>query len=80
MTDMLTKQRLNVAMDEKTGPYLMVPFEQLDELRDLLDRNRVRYYVDEYIITFNDEPEIATVRLGRGGDADAMQRILDGAE
>ena len=77
MKDVATKQPLYVSTDGTAGPYIMVPYSQLDDLRRLLDQNRVRYSVDEDVISLNGEPEVALVNLGRGGDAKSVQKILD---
>jgi len=55
----------------------MVPLDQLDDVRRALDENNIRYWVDEAAISMNDKPFIATVNLGRAGDAGAVQAILD---
>jgi hypothetical protein len=77
MIDVTTKRPLRVSTDGTAGPYIMVPVSQLDEVRQLLDCRRVRYWVEEDVISLNGAPEIAVVNLGRGGDAIAVQAILD---
>jgi hypothetical protein len=77
MKDAMTKQPLYVSTDGTAGPYIMVPVTQLDELRQILDRQGIRYSVDEDAISLDGEPEVATVNLGRGGDAKGVQKILD---
>jgi hypothetical protein len=77
MTDAATKKPLRVATDGTAGPYIMLPVSQLDEVRRLLDSRRIRYWVEENAISLNGAPEIAVINLGRGGDAVAVQAILD---
>jgi hypothetical protein len=77
MKDATTKQPLYVSTDGTAGPYIMLPDTQLDELCRILDRHGVRYSVDEDVISLDGEPEVATVNLGRGGDAEGVQKILD---
>lgn len=77
MIDMTTEKPLRVSNDGTAGPYIMVPVNQLDAIRRLLDRHAVRYWVEEDVISLNDEPEIAVINLGRGADAVAVQAILD---
>jgi hypothetical protein len=55
----------------------MVPVSQLDEVRRLLDSQRIRYWVEENAISLDATPEIAVINLGRGGDATAVQALLD---
>jgi len=77
MKDSMTKQPLYVSTDGTAGPYIMVPDAQVDELCRILDRHGVRYSVDENVISLDGEPEVATINLGRGGDAKGVQKILD---
>jgi hypothetical protein len=78
MTDATTKKPLRVSNEGTAGPYIRLPFSQLDEVRRLLDSQRIRYWVEENVISFDGGPEIAVVNLGRGGDAAAVQAVLDG--
>ena len=77
MTDISTNKPLLVSTDGSAGPYIMVPLDQLDDVRRALDENNIRYWVDEAAISMNDKPFIATVNLGRAGNAGAVQAILD---
>ena len=76
MTDSTTKTPLRV-LDSTVGPYIILPFSQLDEVRGLLDRGQIYYWVDENVISFNGGPEEATIYMGREGNAAAIQAILD---
>ena len=77
MTDVVTKKRLYVSTDGTAGPYIMVPLDQLDEVRQLLDQHHIRYSVDEDAISLNGKPYVTVIDLGRGADAAAVQTILD---
>jgi len=77
MTDTTTQQRLRVSTEGTAGPYIMVPVSQLDELKALLNRNRIHHWVEENAISLDGKPEIATINLGRGANATAVQNILD---
>jgi hypothetical protein len=77
MTDSATKKALCVSTDSTAGPYIRLPFSQLDEVRQLLDSRHIGYWVEENVISFNGAPEVAFINLGRGGDAAAVQAILD---
>jgi hypothetical protein len=79
MVDATTRKPLRVSTDGTVGPYIMVPIIQLDELREILDRHRIRYSVEEDVISLNGEPEVGVVDLGLGADPAAVQAILDGA-
>lgn len=77
MTDAATKKNLRVSTDGTVGPYIMVPVIQLDDVRRLLDGRGVGYWVEENAISLDGAPEIAVINLGRGGDAAAVQALLD---
>ena len=76
MIDVVTKKPLYVSTDGTAGPYIMVPLDQLDEVRQLLDQHNFRYWVDEDAISLNGKPFVTVVDLGRGTDAAAVQTIL----
>jgi hypothetical protein len=77
MNDAMTQSRLRVSTDGTTGPYIMVPVSQLDDLRQLLDSRRIGYFVEEDVISLDGGPEVAVINLGRGADAVTVQAILD---
>ena len=76
MTDSTTKAPLRV-LNSTAGPYIILPFSQPDEVRAILDRGHIHYWVLENVISFNGGPEEATMYLGHEGDAAAVQAILD---
>ncbi|MEZ6113479.1 MAG: hypothetical protein R3C99_21070 [Pirellulaceae bacterium] len=79
MIDASTAKPLSVSTDGNAGPYIMVPIQQIDEVRALLDANAVAYWVDEDAISLNGQPAVTVVNLGHGADAASVQRILDRA-
>jgi hypothetical protein len=79
MTDTSTSERLRVATDGTAGPYIMLPLSQLDEVRELLNRQEIPFWVDSHAISLDGEPLIAVINLGLYGDASKVQAILDEA-
>ena len=77
MTDSTTHQPLHVSTDGTAGPYITVPVSQLDEVKRLLDAKRIRFWVEENAISWEGAPYVAVINLGREGDPDAVQAILD---
>ncbi len=73
----VVKKSLYVSTDGTAGPYIMVPVSQLDVVRRLLDSRRIGYWVEENAISLDGAPEVAVINLGRGGDAAAVQAVLD---
>ena len=79
MIDIGSKKPLQVLTAGTIWPYIVLPADQLDELRQILDQHRFRYEVDEVFISFDGRPEEALVNFRRGTDAAAVQRALDNA-
>ncbi len=79
MTDATTQERLRVSTDGTAGPYIMVPVSQLEDVKAILDRNRTHYWVDENAISLNGGPYTSVINLGREGNAQALQAVLDEA-
>lgn len=79
MIDTTTNGPLRVSTDSTAGPYLTVPVSQLEEVRQLLDSRGIGYWVSEHAISWDGAPEVTVINLGRGGDAAAVQAILDSA-
>jgi len=76
--DHTTSLPIRVSTDGTTGPYIRLPYSQLEEVKRILDRHGILYAVKENIVSMSGGPFIAVVNLGRGADANAIQRILDG--
>ena len=55
----------------------MVPVSQLDEVTEVFNHHQIEHWVDENAISLNGMPEVAIINLGRGGNAFAVQNILD---
>lgn len=77
MTDVVTHKPLRVSTESWGGPYLDLPFSQVEEVRKLLDSRHIFYWVSEHVISFNGGPEMAVINFGHEGDAAAVQAALD---
>ena len=77
MIDAMTRKRLHVSTDGGARPYIMVPFSQLADVRQVLGHHGIRYAVEEDVISLDGAPEVAVIDLGRAANADAIQAILD---
>jgi hypothetical protein len=64
-------------MDGDSGPYIMAPVSQLDDVLRLLDARGIGHWVEEEAISLDGAPEIAVINLGRDEDSSAVQAILD---
>jgi len=79
MIDISTKKALHVSTDGDAVPYIMVPIQQIDDVRMLLDSNKIPYWVDEFAISLNGRPEVTVVNLGHRVNPTVVQGILDNA-
>ena len=77
MIDTTTKKRICVSADGTARAYIMVPTNQLDKVRDLLETNRVRFWVDHNAISIDGKPAVTFVNLGRDTDTKQVQTLLD---
>lgn len=77
MTDTTTKQPLRVRNEGTAGPYIILPFSQLEETKQLLDSRDVFYWVGENAISIDGAPEMVFINFGREGDPLSVQSILD---
>jgi len=77
--DITTKKPLRVTENETAGPYIMLAYSQVDEVRRVLDRHGIRNWLHENVVTLNGGPEMAIIGLGRGCTAAAVQAVLDSA-
>ncbi len=80
MLDVHTKKPLRVSSHEIAGPSLRVPEDQVEQIRERLDREAIYYWVDSHVISIDHGPEITYIHFGRKGDAARIQAILDEAE
>lgn len=57
----------------------MLPKEQLDEVRHLLEINQIRFWVDHQPISIDGKPAVVVINLGRRTNPQHVQTILDAA-
>lgn len=79
MIDVSTNKPLRVSTEYEELPYIMLPLDQLNDVRALLDAHGVDYSVDEWITSVDGEAPVAVIDLKRGTDAAVVQEILDSA-
>jgi hypothetical protein len=79
MTDTTTQKPLHVSTEGTAGPYIRLPLTQVDEVTRLLDGHHIRYWVAENSLSLNGGPYMSTINLGRDGNAQTVQAILDNA-
>lgn len=79
MIDTMKQERLRVLNNGAAGPYIILPFSQVEQVQELLNKHHIRYWMDDNLISLDGGPETALINFGRGGDASAVQSILDSA-
>jgi hypothetical protein len=79
MIDEMTEDRFVVKSDLVAGPFLILPRAQLAAVREVLDRNGIRYWADTFAISLDGRPATIVINFGRDGDATRTQAVLDEA-
>ena len=79
MRDAITQQPLRISIDEGAPPYIMLLFDQLEEVCRILDEHGIRYSVEDEAISLEGGPETVVIDLAWNADIDAIQAILDSA-
>lgn len=77
MIDTSTGDRLVVSTAPDAGPYIDLPYSQVEAVCYRLDRAGIPYWVDEWVISIDGEPEITTINFSRYVDAARIQAALD---
>jgi hypothetical protein len=80
MINAQTRKPLRIKTDEIAGSSLRVPADQLDLVRERLNRHSIRYWVDTQMVSIDNGPYIAFVNFDRREDPVRIQAILDEAE
>jgi hypothetical protein len=77
MIDTCKGKRLQVLDGGAGGPYIELTVNQLSEVRKLLDRNEIPYWVDSVAISIDGKPAVTVINLGFDIDVAQVQAILD---
>ena len=77
MTDTSTGERLLVSTAPDAGPYIDLPWSQVEAVRKRLDRAGIPYWVDQWLISIEGGPEFTSIYFSRYVDADRIQLALD---
>ena len=77
MKSVIDEERIEVSVDGIAGPYIIIPLDQLERVETLLKSNSVGYWVDSGAISLDGSPYYSIVNLGRQGDGDFVQQLLD---
>ena len=79
MTDVTTAKPLHVSTEGNVRPFIELPFNQVEDVRRILDGHGISHWVSEDVMSYNGGPEIAEIYFVRGADAAQIQAVLDSA-
>jgi hypothetical protein len=77
MIDKSTGEPLLVSTESEAGPYIDLPYSQVEDARKRLDRAGISYWVDPWVISIDGEPAMAEINFSRYVDAALIQAALD---
>ena len=77
MIDTLKQRPLQLSHDGNGGVSLSLPVSQVDRVRELLDREGVRYWRSDWSISFNGKPATTVIYFSYKNDPTRIQAILD---
>lgn len=76
MADLTADSRVLVSHDW-TGPYIRLPFSQLDEVKHVLDSHSIRYRVKDNAIALSGGPLMVVLYLEGEADVNLVQKLLE---
>jgi hypothetical protein len=79
MTDRTTGSQMRISTDGRAGPYLIVPVQQVDAARRILDQAHIHYWVDRTAVSMSGGPLLSVINFGKNANADDIQAVLDRA-
>ena len=80
MWDSFTGERIDVRVDTKCGPYIMIEPAKIDGVEELLRRHGIHFTLEDGANPCKGTPEAAVIEFGNGGDVENIQRVLDSAD
>lgn len=76
----VTRKSLLVSNLGGVRPSVRFPYAQLADLCNVLDSNKIRYTIEDNVISFDGGPAMAVIYFERSMDAHALQEVLDKAQ
>jgi hypothetical protein len=67
---------VRVSGNGDSGGYIVVPMAQLDDVKRILQRHKVRFWVDQYAISINGQPYTTVINLHRTASATHVRKLL----
>lgn len=79
MKDTLTGQPLRVSTDGRSAPFVIVPFQQVDSIRRVLEKAQIHHWVDRMAVSVSGGPAMIVVNFAKNADTGSIQEALDRA-
>ena len=77
MWDSFTGERVDVRVDAKCGPYIMIEPTKIDDVEELLRKHGIQFTLEDGANPCKGTPEAAVIEFGNGADVQSIQRVLD---
>lgn len=77
MIDVTTNKPLRISVGPRGHAEMRLAVSQLDDVRGVLDRHGVNYWLIDGIMSFNGGPEITYIGFSRNNNHEAVQAMLD---
>jgi hypothetical protein len=79
VTDTSTHKPIQVSSDAATGPYIMLPLSQVEQVHKVLEENDIPHWVDHHAVSVNGQPAVTMIYIRKGIDPHHAQALLDAA-
>jgi len=79
MIDPPPESKLRVTSGGDAGPYIMLPVQEVERVRKLLDSIDTHYWVDESSVSLDGNPPVTVINLAPETNEEVVQRLLDSA-
>ena len=80
MWDHFDGDKVDVRVNEKCGPYIMIEPARTAEVEALLRTSGIPFTLDDGPDACVGTPEAAVIEFGHGADLEKIQRALDGVQ
>ena len=79
MMSKIIDEPIQVSQGKRGGPYIMLPLDDVPDVRNLLDEAKIHYWVSETSVSQNNGPMITIVHFNRAANSVEIQAALDKA-
>lgn len=77
MVDPGNQEAVRVLLDFDRLPYIRLTVQALDQVREVLEKNNIRFQIDPYRISIDHKPAVAWIWIHRKADPEQVQTVLD---